>query len=141
MRDAGFSPTDVIDTVGQEFSLDTDLDHMEGIVDMSAVNLQGGPSVFPHGASLSSSGSGSDGRPGLAGRSDYSSATTLKTDPSMSLGSTTDPGNGRAVVHSANNIPPSPFTRQNPFSTSADSADAFRISSGCISTLTPHQDE
>lgn len=110
------SQIQMLDPIAQEYNLDTDLEHMEGIVNLTAANPP-----FAHGASASSSGSGSDARlvAGLAGKVDPALLTQSET--SSSTGSGVGFDIGRAVIAPANNIPSSPFTRQNPFSRSLDS--------------------
>ncbi len=108
----------ISDPMAQEFSLDLDLDHMEGIVDLRAVQAQSNGQQGPRGQSTSSSGSGGESRKG---------GSTTTAGPTGSSASTSsqpnDLLNTRRVTHTADNIPHNPFTRQNPFSTSLDRGD------------------
>ncbi len=96
------------------FQLDTDLDHMEGIIDLSTGprQMSGPGAFFDPSASISSSGSGSDRPSGNA----HSSTATFST----SAGDTTDPksdtsGAKRKVVQSADTSPHT-FSHPDPFS-------------------------
>lgn len=118
---------------GHKFELDTDLDHMEGIIDLAKEKDNIPQSVYHGSIATSATSSGSGSASMSTGAPDTRRSTNASTYsvPSSSIGG---PG-GRALVDISDQ--PVSFTRPNPFSGSGDSASNLNV--GLINTPpSPH---